>query len=178
MFGELMRIRSSTTAFIPQEHTTDGTTLPKRDWAPLTCPIGLVKRWMFDSASELDLKVQPLTITKANGLDETDSLLTTLPSGSKTLLSSRTHRLKQPQLARSPTLNPAKNTQLQFKQTCSTTQPTEFPLQSLTMRGTNSPSMTMRPALLRRSTCLTRLLKESKGSFLEACMPRECLTSE
>ena len=176
--GELMKIRSSTTAFTHQEPTTGGTTLPKKDWVPLTCPIGPVKRWMFDSASELDSKGQLLMITKAVGLDEMDSLLITSPSGNRTQRSSPTHRLKPPQLARSPTLNLAKNTQLQFRQTCSTIQPTEFPLQSLTMRGTNSPSMTTRSVMLPRSTCMTQLWKELKDSFPEACTLRVSLTLE
>ena len=74
--------------------------------------------------------------------------------------------------------NLVKNTPLQFRQTCLMIQPTEFLLLSPTMHGMNSLSMTMPLVLSLRSTCLTQPLKASKDSFPEACMLRECLTSE
>ena len=130
---------------------TVGTISPMRILDPLTSRLGRGRRWTCGSGSELALRDQHPTTTKASGPAETDLQWTTCPFRSKTRFSSPTHRFN-PQPLHSTTSSLAKSTPLRFKRTYSTTPPTAFLPRSPTTTGTNNRSTTTPLVTLPRST--------------------------
>ena len=128
---------STITAFTPLEPTMVGATSPKKALVPSTSARGLARLLTSDSDSALDSRAQFLMITKADGLDETDMPLTTLPFGSRTQRSLQTRKFNNQQ-STSTTLGQDKNTRPQLAQTCSTIPLTESLQASLETLGTSS----------------------------------------
>ena len=167
---------STTTAFTRLEPTTVGATSQKKASAHLTSARGLARLLTSDSDSAQDSRAQFRKITKADGPDETDTPLTTSPSGSRTLRSLRTHKFSNPRSI-STTSGQDKNTRPRSAQTCSTIQHTESLQVCPETPGMSSHKTMNSSATSRHSTSTTQPLKASITSILAVFTQKVCLTS-
>ena len=167
---------STTTASTPLEPTTVGATSLKKASAHSTSARGLAKLSTSDSDSAQDSRAQFPMIMKADGLDEMVTLLTTSPSGSRTLRSLRTHKFSNPRSI-STTSGQDKNIRPRSAQTCSTIQHTESLQVCPETPGMSSHKTMNSSATSRHSTSTTQPLKASITSILAVFTQKVCSTS-